>query len=604
MRFPLKPLNQNEERAQKPFAVVDIETKNWTDFLVLGYYDAKILKFFKHPKGIVAPGYIHDFIEWLFAQPGNPEIFAHFGGRFDFLFLIRAALEMDEKIEDMIPMGSGLMTFTLTRKHKKIKFWDSAALLPYSLKQLTKNFDCAHAKKDYDHSTTKKVTPELLEYLTYDLKGLYEVIEKYSNSPIVKKAGRANTSASQALRVLRCYIDKPVSSLSENVDEEIRHAFFGGRTEIFIPFYRSKKKPLFCYDKNSLYPFVCGGQGNHYPNDFKHETDRYQKGKLGIYSAIAHVPAMHIPPLGVKIKGKYVFPTGTFRGYFTSAEIEYAKQLGCTFKIKNGFIFSDRGEIFKEFITDLYRIRQETTSPVDNDIAKKMMNSCWGRFALRNERENVVFDDGRVGLTPFREIKVKGKTYRLATEEVDLSSFSNVAIGCFVTAYARIEMHKLYMIAPSEAYYTDTDSLYTTREMPTGKNLGELKLESDCWSDREKQYSACFLQPKAYIAGDKIVMKGFDKKKIQSFTIDDFFSCLEGSIGLLNSGRKRFRDDEEHLKIMNEPKFATMRAALKNGYLVGMLKGSPKQIRSAYDKRVIVKQGRTYVTTPIHIGEK
>lgn len=568
---------------------------NWIDFLVLGFYDGRRLQFFydeKRPNFRLEPDkvyesrkFVYSFIDWLFLSNFSGDIFAHFGGRFDFLFILRAVLEFgEEKIADLIPWGSGMLCFTLIRGSHKITFRDSSALLPFSLKKITENFGVSHAKKDWDHDKTTGVTEELLEYLKYDLLGLYQSLEAYYSTAIIRKAGQSTTQAGQSIRILRGYLKRPIYALTESIDSEIRPAFFGGRTEIFKPFYRDRKKPLFCFDVNSLYPTVMGAQGNHFPNKFDHETYVYEKNKLGIYRCRVHVPDMYVPPHGVALEGKYLFPTGTFDAFLTTPEIEYGKTLGVSYDITKGWIFSDGGEIFSAFIKDLYDIRLNSKSKVESTIAKLLMNSCYGRFALRADRQNIVFDDGSVGLRPLRELKVGDKTYRLMTKDIELSSFSNVAAGCYVTAYARIHMHKLMLQAGkngSEMYYTDTDSMYTTHDFQTGTGLGALKLE-------DTVFDACFLLPKTYRAGDKIVMKGFDKKKIQHFEVDDFFACLEG--------------DMQILKVKQDAKFATLKTALKKGFVVGMTEASTRQIRSRYDKRIIVKSNGLYDTKPIEVN--
>lgn len=591
---------------------------NWVDFLVLGFYDGRNVRYFHHPEGISDASYVYSFITWLFDSNFSGDIFAHFGGRFDFLFLLRGVLQYgEEKIEDLIPWGSGMLCFTLVRGKHKITFRDSSALLPFSLKKITENFGVSHGKKDWDHDKTTGVTTELLEYLRYDLLGLYQSLDAYYSTPIIRKAGQSTTQAGQSLRILRTYLRKPIFALSEGVDAEIRPSFFGGRTEIFKPFYRNSKKPLYCFDVNSLYPTVMGAQGNFYPNKFENDVYEYEKGKLGIYDCQVSMPKMYVPPLGVSLNGKYIFPCGSFRGYFTTPEIEYAKSLGASFQIYKGWIFSNGGEIFKDFIQDLYRIRLESKSKVESTIAKLLMNSCYGRFALRADRQNIVFDDGSEGLRPMRELKVGEKTYRLMTKDIELSSFSNVAVGCYVTAYARIHMHKLMIQAGKngeEMYYTDTDSMYTTHNFETGSGLGQLKLE-------DTVHDACFLLPKTYRAGDKIVMKGFDKKKIKHFEVDDYLVCLEGQLQVekmekdfanqfanpsradINRLKKAIEKvlSETGLKTQQDAKFATLKTALKKGFVVGMTEASTRQIRSRYDKRVIVKSRGSYDTKPIEV---
>jgi len=187
------------------------------------------------------------------------------------------------------------------------------------------------------------------------------------------------------------------------------------------------------------------------------------------------------------------------------------------------------------------------------------------------------------GVKEFREIKLDNeKTIMLYKKEVELDSFTHVAIASFVTSYARIHMHKIMHPIGVDVFYTDTDSIFTTRPLNTGKELGELKLEGT-------YDSAVFLLPKTYFAlskqKKKIAMKGFDKKKIQDFTIEDFKNGLEGDL-------KRF-------KIENEPKFASLKQALAQNKIVSMTKKNSKQLKSLYNKRTVLKDTQgNFLTKP------
>ena len=578
MKYSLSPLVPGSGRRNKnEFIVCDIETQNWTKFLVIGVYDGSSVHNFRS---------LSKFLDHVFDHHDGLDCFAHFGGRFDFLFIIQEILKTElYEIENMVPRGSGLLYFDGIRRADgaKITFRDSSALLPFSLKRLTHSFKVDSLKQEWDHSKTNGVTPELLKYLEYDLKGLYEVIEKFYSWSIINNSGRAYTIASQALKVFRTYLKEEIPCLSPKLNENLRKFYFGGRVEIFNPMHRGPS-PLYSYDVNSLYPTVM--KENPFPGGFRHIAYQYEKRSLGFYEAIATTPKnLHIPVLGISHEGKYIFPLGTFKGYWTSAEIEYAISLGYKFKIEKGYIFKNAGYIFKDFVDDLYAIRAKAEKDsVDSTIAKLLLNSCYGKFGQNPEKENLVFDDGSEGLKPLREIKVGKNIYRLATKQVTLESFTHVGIAAFVTSYGRIKLHRLMMENPDAMFYTDTDSLFTTHKYPTGSKLGDLKLESTV-------KSACFLLPKTYIAGEKIAMKGFDQKKIKHFTMDDFTACLEG--------------DLKALRIIQEPKFATFKTAIRSGEIVSMTKESPRQIRSRYDKRQIIKLDKfRYRTCPITINQK
>lgn len=579
MPVRLKP-SQNEVKnaVQRPFLVFDFETVKWTQFLVAGIYDGHSFTYYRD---------LGSFLDFLFFRYPGYDCFAHFGGRFDFLFVLAESLgKRGIKIGTIIPRGSGILTFSLKRGHSELFFRDSSALFPFSLARLTEAFNVDHKKQVIDYDKIRIVTPELLEYLEYDCRGLHEALTKFFDWPIIKKAGRSYTLAGQALRVLRLYLKEDVCSLTDSVDRIIRPAYQGGRVEIFRPFFRpgnastKRGKYLHCYDVNSLYPTVM--QGNSFPNEFDSETDTFEKSAVGFYQCEVEVPEKtYLPFLGTNHKGKYIFPTGKFQGLYSIPEINYARSVGTIIRPLNGYLFTKGGKLFSGFVDELYRIRCESPrDSVDNVITKLLLNSCYGRFGLSKHKENVVLDDGSCGLKPLREVKVNGKYLTFMTKEVKIETFTNVAIAAYVTAYARIHMHRIMAALGEDIYYTDTDSIFTTKKLPTGDGLGELKLEYSV-------DSACFLLPKTYIAGEKIVMKGFDKKKIQHFTMDDFLACLEG--------------DLKRLSIIQEPRFATFKTALRMGALVTMTKASSRQIRSIYDKRILVKDGDDWNTKPIHL---
>jgi len=489
-------------------------------------------------------------------------------------------------------------------------------MLPFGLASLTENFVVNHKKKEIDYEKITKVDDELLEYLEYDCWGLYEVIERYFRWDMIKRAGPAYTVASQALRVFRTFLKDEIPSLAPNIDAFVRSSYFGGRTEIFKPFFEQQKtnEMLKSYDVNSLYPAVM--REFDYPGGFHFETYQYLPNKIGFYDVEVTVPEMYVPPLGMRfnnMEDKLIFPTGTFRGIWSTAELNYAMSIGCKInKVYKGAIFRNIGPLFKEYIEFLYAIRKKSSkASVDNVLCKLLMNSSYGRFGLNLEREQLYFDDGSEGLRPYMDIEIDEKgddIIRLASKNVQLeSSFSNVSIAAWVTSQARVWMHKLYMMSPESLYYTDTDSIKTTYSYPRNDDdLGRLKLEY-------KSKRACFILPKTYIedttapmfklyddngkerkdlkSSAKIVMKGFDKRKISKFTTDDFAAALEG--------------DLRRLKTINPQKFATLRTAVRKNEFLALLAETPRQIRTRYTKRRIFKRAfaQVYDTEPLHIRD-
>lgn len=596
MPIPLEPLSGNTKELAK-FSVCDIEAYKWTQFRVIGWYNGT---------DYIEYRTMYDFIEGIWEEEERV-IFAHFGGIYDFMFIMKAILEeTDYTIENMIQRGSGLLCFDMVYRDEKgklidkISFRDSSALLPFSLARLTKSFGVKHVKQDFNFETWDgKLTKKLLGYLKDDCRGLYECLEAYYNWDLIKKAGPAYTMASQAIRVFRLFQTKKIRGLNKDVDAFVRLAYFGGRTEIFKPHYSGKKK-LRCYDVNSLYPDAM--KNNEFPTNFSYSTYDYEPNSMGFYEATVEVPKdMYLPPLPcmheLKNSTKLIFPTGRFTGIYSTIELEYARSLGVKIiSTGEGMIFQNGGYIFRGYIEALYKMRKEAQKKGDgvaDILTKLLMNSCYGRFGLNTKSEEILFDDFSEGLKPHSEFPIKkygGEVWvRLMTREKELDkSFSNVAISAWVTSLSRIHMHKLMLPVQRELYYMDTDSLFTTKKMKTGKEIGELKEEYSCTK-------AVFLLPKTYVVEDdgpdpfkKLAMKGFNRRKIEKFNYEDFFTALEG--------------DLRHMNVVHDAKFAKFKTAAKKGNFTTLLPEQEKQIRAKYDKRTLVKIRNKYDTLPLNVG--
>ena len=622
MGFPLTPFRGDKGLDKtKPFFVCDIEAYKWKLFRVIGHYDGENFKYFKK---------LDDYFNFISSDGEDKQIFAHFGGIYDFNFLLDWILVRDKekrfRIKTIVPRGSAILCFDVfydyidegIKREVKLSFNDSSAMLAFGLKSLTNSFGVKHKKKEFDFDKWDgKVTPEVIDYLKDDCRGLYEVISEYRNWNLVRRAGHSSTTASQALKIYRCFMKNDIYPLSKSADEFTRKAYFGGRVEIFKPYFSStKNERLKNYDVNSLYPFTM--LNNTYPTGFKSVVfGKYIDDQPGIFHVDVEVPDdMYIPVLGTNLlvpgvrqdtdaKGniiefetntpKLVFPTGKFSGHWTNAELEYAKSLGVKVtKVHSGYIFKDGGEIFKNYINTLYDMRMTAKASgdgVSDVLCKLLMNSLYGRFGMTTEKENIAVEYGQdYSSEVWRQLKTDlGEDVYLVKREVELKSFTNSAISCFVTSFSRIHMHKQYMKLDNKLWYTDTDSLFTTKKISASSELGGLKLEYE--SDK-----ACFILPKTYMvestkAGElmkKITMKGFERRKIQQFTMENFESALEGELKALTA--------------KNSAKFCRFKTALGKGQFLSMMGEQERTIRSKYDKRRVIKDSNgNYDTIPLHI---
>jgi hypothetical protein len=305
-----------------------------------------------------------------------------------------------------------------------------------------------------------------------------------------------------------------------------------------------------------------------------------------------------------------MFPTGKFTDWFCSPEIQKAAELGYKIEIHYGYHFH-RAKIFTEYVDHFYAIKENSApDSVDYLFSKLMMNSLYGKFGQRREKESVVINPtSTIGLVP---IDAYGKLgiYKKAGESN--AAYILPAIASFVTSYARLCLFNL--MKDHDPIYCDTDSIITKDVLPTGKKLGELKREY-------RIQEAVFLRPKVYAIKQTTTMNDFlkegmrllpDKVRAKGFFRVDC-DCNKTSYCELCRGKGRreafdfltlkqclFSGDYSKI-VQSINVMATTKAALRrtNGYLA-VLKAS-KSIKSAYDKRIVTEN---FKTDPVFIDDK
>lgn len=190
---------------------------------------------------------------------------------------------------------------------------------------------------------------------------------------------------------------------------------------------------------------------------------------------------------------------------------------GYKFKILKGYIF-ERGNIFKEYILDLYRIK-ESHKPSDAMylISKLLMNSLYGKFGMEpNMPIHHIINNNEISEYQNMDDTIINNLIDLNNNKSLISllctnpneddyDFINVNIGIAsaITSYARIFMSTYLANNFLNVCYTDTDSVYTTTPLSPhllGSKLGQFKLEN-YFSE------IIFLAPKVY-TGKYIVEPG------------------------------------------------------------------------------------------------
>lgn len=575
----LASLSVQEIERGEYFSAFDIESTEWEKFQMAGVFDGSCFRAYRS---------MEDALKGLFEVGYSHRVFSHFGGGFDFLFVLAEVFEREHyRVTNMIPRGEGGSTIlcfdveSVRYPGIKLTFVDSIAFLPFSLAKLCEDFKTKHQKTKIDVENFDVNNHEHIAYNENDCRALYECIDSFRKSPLISKVGMRITTASQSMTILRTFLDSPIKSLVKpaskdyldmtdrervgvfrddiyirgsdtynvlsqgpGVRGETRPAYFGGRTEVFTPWFEGPPQ-MYCYDINSMYPAVMRDE------EFPHQVQsievagkhriKFDERQMGFWDVTVEVPEMFIPPLGVLYKmahaNKYIFPTGVFRGKFATPELVYALSVGCKIhRVHSVMRMTSAGRIFEKFVRFLYELRKNALTDVDKVIAKLLLNSCYGRFGLDLRRTELGFDVCAEGSVP-TDLVVKldnGEEVFLAENPKMLKGFSHVGIAAYVTAYARTKLHRFLSVDPEAVYYCDTDSLFTTRVHPTSGELGDLKEEY-------RIQRAAFIMPKAYSVEvgeaenlgnpEKVVtkIKGLDKRKLGRFSPAALLDALRGS---------------------------------------------------------------------------
>ena len=557
----------------KKTATWDIETYKWVNFYLGGVYNGKTVRYFTT---------IKDMVEYqLSSRLAGFYQYAHFGGKFDFNFFLEEFLR-NEKFENyelkIIPLSAGLLCFKIKDIYNHVwYFYDSYRLLPMSLKKLTESFDVADKKKELNYDRIRQYKLDTVKsYLNADLIGLYQVIQKFSDWPIIKKVGRMPTIASQALASFKYFLTVSINDMTPSQEQEIRKGYYGGRTEIF----KMYAEYLNCYDVNSLYPYVM--RQNIFPISralcFK---KKYIKGKLGYYHVDVMVPNIYdIPPIPYKREKRYksdfsplLFPVGCFKTYLTSFDIDFIKKNFPKIRIRviSGMYWEESTAIFAEFIDYFNDIKVKSEKgSADYIIAKLLMNSLYGKFATKRDQQVLVSasKDNTVRLISFGDYGIQIK--QTTSYSMDYRNYIIPSLSVFVASLARIELAKLLLKCPDVAY-CDTDSIFTSKTLPVSNKLGGLKLEY-------KIKKAIFLLPKCYIlklSNGKIIkkIKGFPPDMISKITFKSFEKAL-------------YKDDYSDFKSVKEV-FGGFKENIRRGNNIVSMLTKRLTIKKRYDKRLV-----------------
>lgn len=463
-----------KQKEFKNFCVIDIETRGLSarpEAFVFGVaYAHNFHKVFHTHK---------EMKDWcLSARNKFKYIYAH-NAEFDFTVLFdNIILHLDNSA---LFVGS---TFVQAKANDKI-FGNSLCILKSTVEKLGKNLGMEKGKIDEKFIRGDKkitVTEEDIKYCTRDCEIVYVYLEKvFSFTKKIKP-----TIASCAMEIFRKEFLKR-KFIKNPLNEKFRHSYYGGRVECFR---FGKIKPIYYYDVNSLYPYVCTKMFfpdfNKMKQGKKCTVQHFEKFILNNYEGAALVTVEHkqnfVGVLPFRKNSEIIFPYGVFSSWYNFNELRFALKTGLV-KIKNvkEFVYAPR-IIFtelREYMLYFYHLKENTTG-ADQLIYKFLLNSLTGKFAQKQYGEKTYFlnyEDALQYANSFYsgqviEIHHYSEERNDCMVEVfdkrrtDAITWNIPTISAYITSEARIVMCEKLLKYQNEICYTDTDSLVLTKPLP------------------------------------------------------------------------------------------------------------------------------------------
>lgn len=426
-------------------ATMDIEAKDWSKLTLIGFYDGVTYRHFYQ---------MSKFIDFI--KDKNYEIYAH-NLDYDGKFVIQHLMDHKDVIIPVMLINGQLTHFP----YKNNVFKCSLKLLPASLDKLTHDFNVQHKKlktTDMAHD---------IEYNKYDCMGLYEVLQKFEEQVGQLKMTVASTSLNYFKRSTN-----PKFKTNKHIDDKVRQAYCGGRTEIFrFNNLEEKDKKFYYYDINSLYPYIM--------TQLKYPVGRLKKTNNIEEEGICKVTMREntfFPLVPSKERNKLFFRNGEKTIWTTTLEAREAIKQGAKVQVFEAWTTDHTKYLFKDYIKDLYN--QRLKAKANNETAKQyiikiLMNSLYGKFAQKREL-NAYFLDS--------ELYKYNKNMALYMSPSNSKGwFIDPILSAYTTAGARILMQKLLNSVndPNKVYYMDTDSIILeSKSFNNSKDLGKFKLEN------------------------------------------------------------------------------------------------------------------------------
>lgn len=494
----MQALKKEPKTLYKTEVAWDIEAVRWREIvcIVAVGSDGQCVEaqdFRELERGARAAGWLKPSVRW----------WSHYGGIYDHLLWAEHNLHRWFLSAGKAGAGQGLWAIDAQRGEDRWILRDSARLLPGSLRSIGKAFGLE--KLDVDRSALHLLSLEqTLRYCRRDCEVLLRALSAFRALARQWRTPLRDTIASTAATAVRWGALPPdVWGWDGPTDEIAERAYYGGRVERFV----SEAGPGVLFDINSSYP---ARMVEALPTRYLGDAPRPNGRDWFIAHARVEIPdTVHVPPLPHRpaagaLKGRLVFPTGGFAGWWTRDELELVEECGGRWEPLAVMHYAQEPWL-RPLMEQWWTLRRDSSDEGLRYLTKLLLNSVSGKLIERGEYETLTenpaaadraYDRGAA----VREYPVRTKQGPLVLYSIGLDRagpLRHAAGAAAVLSRSRAALWRALRVC-GEPHYCDTDSVFGSGELPPawcGTELGQWK--------RERAYTCAeFLSPKMYALED------------------------------------------------------------------------------------------------------
>ena len=361
---------------------------------------------------------IDTFFEFCKAEK-NPEIYFHnlkFDGEFIISYLLNHGFEhiKDRKekknnsfttlISDMGMFYSIVVYFEVGNKTvKKVTFYDSLKIIPFSVDQIAKSFNLEISKLSIDYNEKREknhiLTEEEKAYIKNDVLIVAQALNVLFKQKLTKMTQGANALSDFKEILKKSRFEHYFPPLEKWADKDIRKAYKGGFTYL-NPEYEGKEVGAgVVLDVNSLYPSVMYekllpyGEGILFEGEYK--QDNYYPLYIQSFTCSFELKKGKIPTVQLKDKhykweylpNEYVTTSNgnIINLIMTNIDMKLFFENYNVYDLKfiNGWKFKAMKGLFTKYIDKWIKVKNEATISGNKGmrtLAKLMLNSLYRKI--------------------------------------------------------------------------------------------------------------------------------------------------------------------------------------------------------------------------------